>query len=103
MSCREYFHLQNFETERPLRNICELYNDNGGGVVFLIAGCFMDATSAVLIFNPLFLPIALSLGIAPIHFDAVMVFNLLIEPVTPPVGINLFVDRGIANVDLKEI
>ncbi len=72
-------------------------------IVFLIAGCFMDATSAVLIFTPLFLPVALSLGIDPIHFGAVMVLNLSIGLVTPPVGINLFVGCGIANVDLKEI
>ena len=63
----------------------------------------MDATSAVLIFTPLFLPVALSLGIDPIHFGAVMVLNLTIGLVTPPVGINLFVGCGIANVDLKEI
>lgn len=72
-------------------------------IVFLIAGCFMDATSAVLIFTPLFLPVALSLGIDPIHFGAVMVLNLSIGLVTPPVGINLFVGCGIANVTLKDI
>lgn len=72
-------------------------------IIFLIAGCFMDATSAVLIFTPLFLPVALSLGIDPIHFGAVMVLNLSIGLVTPPVGINLFVGCGIANVSLKDI
>ncbi len=72
-------------------------------VIFLIAGCFMDAASAVLIFTPLFLPVALSLGIDPIHFGAVMVLNLSIGLVTPPVGINLFVGCGIANVTLKDI
>lgn len=68
-------------------------------VVFLIAGCFMDAISAVLIF----IPVALSVGIDLIHFGAVMLLNLSIGLVTPPVGINLFVGCGIANVDLKEI
>ncbi|MBR1396848.1 MAG: TRAP transporter large permease [Selenomonadaceae bacterium] len=72
-------------------------------IIFLIAGCFMDATSAVLIFTPLFLPVALSLGIDPIHFGAVMVLNLSIGLVTPPVGINLFVGCGIANITLKDI
>ena len=72
-------------------------------VIFLIAGCFMDATSAVLIFTPLFLPVALTLGIDPIHFGAVMVLNLSIGLVTPPVGINLFVGCGIANISLKDI
>jgi len=72
-------------------------------IIFLIAGCFMDATSAVLIFTPLFLPVALSLGIDPIHFGAVMVLNLSIGLVTPPVGINLFVGCGIADVSLKDI
>lgn len=57
-------------------------------IVFLIAGFFMDATSAVLIFTPLFLPVALSLGIDPIHFGAIIVLNLSISLVTPPVGIN---------------
>lgn len=72
-------------------------------VVLLIAGCFLDSTSALYIFTPLFIPVAQQLGIDLVHFGTVMIVNLAIGLYTPPVGVNLYVACGIGGVDLKEI
>lgn len=72
-------------------------------IVLLLAGCFLDSTSALYIFVPLFIPVAKQLGIDLVHFGTVMIVNLAIGLVTPPVGVNLYVACGIAEVDLKRI
>ena len=72
-------------------------------VLLLIAGCFLDSTSALYIFTPLFVPVAQALGIDMIHLGVVMIVNLAIGLFTPPVGVNLYVACGVANVDLKQI
>lgn len=72
-------------------------------VILLIAGCFLDSTSALYIFTPLFVPVAQALGIDMIHLGVVMIVNLAIGLFTPPVGVNLYVACGVANVDLKKI
>ena len=72
-------------------------------IVLLIAGCFLDSTSALYIFTPLFFPVAMALNIDPVHFGAIMIVNLAIGLVTPPVGVNLYVACGIADVSLKKI
>ena len=72
-------------------------------VVLLIAGCFLDSTSALYIFTPLFAPVALELGINPIHLGVVMIVNLAIGLFTPPVGVNLYVACGIGNIKIEEI
>lgn len=72
-------------------------------VILLIAGCFIDANSAMYILVPILLPVATALGIDPIHLGCIMVFNLAIGLVTPPVGVNLYVGCGIAGIKLKEI
>ena len=72
-------------------------------IVLLIAGCFLDSTSALYIFTPLFAPVALQLGIDPIHLGVVMIFNLAIGLFTPPVGVNLYVACGIGDVSIEEI
>ena len=72
-------------------------------VVLLIAGCFLDSTSALYIFTPLFVPVAQALGMNLIHFGTIMIVNLAIGLVTPPVGVNLYVACGIADVSLKKI
>lgn len=66
-------------------------------VIFLIAGCFVDANSAMYIFIPIMYPVATKLGIDPIHFGVLSTVNLAIGQVTPPVGVNLFVAVGISN------
>ena len=72
-------------------------------VVLLIAGCFLDSTSALYIFTPLFAPVALELGIHPIHLGVVMIVNLAIGLFTPPVGVNLYVSCGIGDIKIEEI
>lgn len=72
-------------------------------IVLLIAGCFLDSTSALYIFTPLFVPVAQVLGINLVHLGVVMIVNLAIGLVTPPVGVNLYVACGIAKCDLKQI
>ncbi len=64
-------------------------------LLFLAVGTFMDITPAVLIFTPIFLPVAHQLGISPLHFGIMMVLNLCIGLCTPPVGSILFVGCGI--------
>lgn len=71
-------------------------------IIFLIAGCFVDANSAMYIFIPIMFPVATQLGINPIHFGIVATVNLAIGQVTPPVGVNLFVAIGIS-AKLKDL
>ncbi|MCQ2508597.1 MAG: TRAP transporter large permease [Dorea sp.] len=72
-------------------------------IVLLIAGCFLDSTSALYIFTPLFAPVALELGIDPIHLGVVMIVNLAIGLFTPPVGVNLYVACGIGDIKIEKI
>lgn len=72
-------------------------------VILLIAGMFLDASAAVLIFTPLFLPIVMELGIDPIHFGVIMIVNLAIGMITPPFGLNLYVAAGISKMPIMEI
>ncbi len=60
-------------------------------VILLIVGTFMDMTPACLIFTPIFLPVCTALGMNPIHFGIMLIFNLCIGTITPPVGTTLFV------------
>lgn len=72
-------------------------------VILLIAGCFIDANSAMYIIVPILTPVAAALNIDPVHLGCIMVFNLAVGLVTPPVGVNLYVGCGIANIKLKSI
>lgn len=72
-------------------------------ILLLIVGTFMEALAAIIILVPLLLPIVTQLGVDPIHFGVVMVLNLAIGFVTPPVGVNLFVASGIAKLKLSDI
>ncbi len=72
-------------------------------VILLIAGCFLDGNSSFYIFTPILYPVAMSLGIDPVAFGVMMVMNLAIGMVTPPVGVNLYVACGVGNVSIKEI
>ncbi len=71
-------------------------------IILLIAGTFIDTTSALVIFTPLFLPLVQLMGIDLIHFGLVMAVNLTIGMCTPPLGVCLFVAGSIADVSLKE-
>ncbi|MCZ8539072.1 TRAP transporter large permease [Psychrobacillus sp. FSL K6-2365] len=72
-------------------------------LVLLIVGTFMDPTPAVLIFTPIFLPIAVSFGVDPVHFGIMLIFNLSIGTITPPVGPVLFVGAKVANLKIESI
>ena len=72
-------------------------------ILLLIVGCFMETNAAIIILAPIFLPIVESMGINPVHFGIVMVVNLAIGFVTPPLGVNLFVACNVANAKLEEI
>ena len=72
-------------------------------VVLLVAGCFIDAVPACLIFAPIFCPTAQAYGIDLVHFGVVMVVMLCIGLVTPPVGINIFVASSVGKEPLHKI
>ncbi|MDH2926218.1 MULTISPECIES: TRAP transporter large permease [Lonepinella] len=72
-------------------------------VLLLVIGIFMDMTPAVLIFTPIFLPIVTNLGMSPIHFGIMMIFNLCIGLCTPPVGSALFVGCSVSGVKLQDL
>ena len=63
----------------------------------------MEPSSVILILAPIIFPIALKAGIDPIHLGIIMVINMEIGMVTPPVGLNLFVTAGVANMALEEV
>jgi C4-dicarboxylate transporter DctM subunit len=72
-------------------------------ILLLIVGCFMDTTPAMMVLSPILLPVALSLGLSAIHFGIIMVVNLAIGFITPPLGINLFVAARIGNTSLETV
>lgn len=72
-------------------------------VILLVVGTFMDMTPAVLIFTPIFLPVAMALGMHPVQFGMVIVLNLCIGICTPPVGTLLFVGSGVAKVPVTKV
>jgi len=72
-------------------------------IILLIAGNFMEPSSILLILAPILFPIAVKLGIDPIHLGVIMVVNMEIGMITPPVGLNLFVTSGITGMPLWEV
>lgn len=72
-------------------------------MLLLVVGTFMDMTPAVLIFTPIFLPVVTSLGMHPVHFGILMVYNLCIGLCTPPVGNALFLGCAIADLKIEDI
>lgn len=72
-------------------------------VILLIAGTFMDVTPAILIFTPLFLPIVQTFGMNPVQFGLILVYNLCIGNITPPVGNTLFVSIKVGRSSLSEV
>ncbi len=72
-------------------------------VLLLILGTFLDITPGLLILTPILLPVALELGISPVHFGIIMIFNLCIGIATPPVGSTLFVAARVSGVSLTQL
>ena len=72
-------------------------------VILLVVGTFMDMTPACLIFTPIFLPVCTALGMNTIHFGIMMIFNLCIGTITPPVGTTLFVGVKVGSVKIETV
>lgn len=72
-------------------------------VLLLILGMFLDGIALIVLTAPLLFPMAIALGIDPIHFAVIMVANVEIATLTPPIGLNLFVMSGIARIPVHEI
>lgn len=72
-------------------------------VLLLIVGTFMEALAAIVILTPILLPIVTKVGVDPIHFGVIMVVNLAIGFITPPVGVNLFVASGVAKLKIENL
>jgi len=72
-------------------------------ILLLIAGMFMEPTGIILILAPILFPIARQLGIDPVHLGIIMVVNLEIGMVTPPIGLNLFVTAGITKMSIGQV
>lgn len=72
-------------------------------IILLIVGTFMDMTPACLIFTPIFLPVCTALGMNTIHFGIMMIFNLCIGTITPPVGTTLFVGVKVGKVKIETV
>lgn len=72
-------------------------------IILLVVGTFMDMTPACLIFTPIFLPVCQALGMDTIHFGIMMIFNLCIGTITPPVGTTLFVGVKVGGVKIETV
>lgn len=72
-------------------------------VLLFIMGQFMEPSSVVMIMVPLLLPIAKALGVDPVHFGILLIVNMEIGMITPPVGLNLFVASGLTGMNLKDV
>jgi C4-dicarboxylate transporter DctM subunit len=72
-------------------------------VILWFAGDFMEPSSIILILAPIFFPIAVALGIDPIHFGIIMTLNMEVGMITPPVGLNLYVASGLSGLSLEEV
>ena len=72
-------------------------------VMLLLAGNFMEPSSIVLIFAPILFPVAMKLGIDPVHFGIMMVVNMEVGMCHPPVGLNLYVASGITKMGITEL
>lgn len=72
-------------------------------IILLIVGTFMDMAPALLIFTPIFLPVVTALGMSPVHFGIMIIMNLSIGTITPPVGSVLFVGCSVAKLPVDEV
>ncbi|MGF1683335.1 TRAP transporter large permease [Photobacterium minamisatsumaniensis] len=72
-------------------------------IILLIVGMFMDLTPALLIFTPIFMPIAMEIGMDPLHFAMMIIFNLCIGIATPPVGTALFVGCSVSGAKIENV
>jgi tripartite ATP-independent transporter DctM subunit len=72
-------------------------------IILLVVGTFMDMTPAVLVFTPIFLPVAVGIGIDPVHFGMILIANLCIGLCTPPVGTCLFLGCSVGKSNIAKV
>ncbi|MCP4627937.1 MAG: TRAP transporter large permease [bacterium] len=72
-------------------------------IIFLIVGTFMDLNPSILILAPVFAPIAVNLGMEPIHFGMIVIINTVIGLITPPLGQNLFIVAPLAGITFEQV
>ncbi|MGB5866939.1 MAG: TRAP transporter large permease subunit, partial [Arcobacteraceae bacterium] len=72
-------------------------------ILLIVAGSFMEPSAIIMIMVPLLLPVAIALGIDPIHFGIVVTINMELGMVSPPVGLNLFVTSGLTGMSIKDV
>ena len=72
-------------------------------ILLIVAGNFMEPSAIIMIMVPLLFPVAVALGIDPIHFGIIIVVNMELGMISPPVGLNLFVTSGITGTSLKDV
>jgi len=72
-------------------------------LLLILAGSFMEPSAIIMILVPLLLPVAISLGVNPIHFGIVIAVNMELGMVSPPVGLNLFVTSGLTGMSIKDV
>ncbi|WP_200410843.1 TRAP transporter large permease [Virgibacillus salexigens] len=72
-------------------------------ILLLLVGLVIEALAAIVILTPILLPMAMEIGVDPIHFGLMMIFNLAIGFITPPVGVNLFVAASVAKLRIEEV
>lgn len=72
-------------------------------ILLILVGTFMDSVVSIIILTPILFPIALELGFDPVHFGVIMILNLAIGFITPPIGVNLFVGSGISGLSVEQI
>ena len=72
-------------------------------ILLLVVGCFMETSRAILILAPILLPIAMQMGVDPIHLGVIIVRNLEIGMITPPLGLNLFVASGLSGMSVLQV
>ena len=92
--------ISSFLTELSTNPIVILIAIN---IILLIVGMFIDTISALVILTPILLPIVIAVGVDPIHFGVILVTNLAIGFITPPLGVNLFVASSVGNVKFEKI
>ncbi|KAA9008753.1 TRAP transporter large permease [Histidinibacterium aquaticum] len=72
-------------------------------LLLLVAGCFLDGGSAIIVFTPVLLPVTQAFGIDPVFFGVMMTVNLMIGTITPPVGLSLYIAGGIAGLPILKV
>lgn len=95
------------QVTQQLINLLGAYSDNKVAVLMLanllllIVGCFMETIAAITILVPVLLPLAIGVGVDPVHFGVIMVLNLMIGLLTPPVGMVLYILSRVSNVSFE--